>query len=56
MGRRAYVVRDADVGTDTSEVTQIYAYTLKGLTTALEDARFRVLGTTGFEVLETARP
>jgi hypothetical protein len=41
MGSRAYVVRDADVGTDTSDVTQIYAYTLKGLTTALEDARFR---------------
>ena len=41
MGSRAYVVRDADVGADTSEVTQIYAYTLKGLTTALEDARFR---------------
>ena len=39
MGSRAYVVRDADA--DTSEVTQIYAYTLRGLTTALEDARFR---------------
>ena len=36
---RAYVVRDADGGS--GEVTQVYAYTLKGLTTALEDARFR---------------
>ncbi|MGD0699675.1 MAG: hypothetical protein ABSA02_07325 [Trebonia sp.] len=36
---RAYVVRDADSGP--GEVTQVYAYTLKGLTTALEDARFR---------------
>jgi hypothetical protein len=32
MGSRAYVVRDACVGADTSEVTQIYPpYTLKGL-------------------------
>jgi hypothetical protein len=36
---RAYVVRDADG--EPGEVTQVYAYTLKGLTTALEDARFR---------------
>jgi hypothetical protein len=36
---RAYVVRDADGGS--GEVTKVYAYTLKGLTTALEDARFR---------------
>jgi hypothetical protein len=36
---RAYVVRDADGGP--GEVTKVYAYTLKGLTTALEDARFR---------------
>ena len=36
---RAYVVRDADGGS--GEVTNVYAYTLKGLTTALEDARFR---------------
>lgn len=35
---RAYVVRDADGGS--GEVTKVYAYTLKGLTTALEDARF----------------
>jgi hypothetical protein len=39
MAGRAYVVRDADGGP--GEVTQVYAYTLKGLTTALEDARFR---------------
>jgi hypothetical protein len=36
---RAYVVRDADGGS--GEVTNVYAYTLKGLTSALEDARFR---------------
>jgi hypothetical protein len=36
---RAYIVRDADGGP--GEVTQVYGYTLKGLTTALEDARFR---------------
>jgi hypothetical protein len=36
---RAYVVRDAEGGS--GEVTKVYAYTLKGLTTALEDARFR---------------
>lgn len=35
---RAYVVRDADSGP--GEVTQVYPYTLKGLTAALEDARF----------------
>jgi hypothetical protein len=34
-------VRDADAGTRSGEVTQVYAYTLKGLTTALDDARFR---------------
>jgi hypothetical protein len=38
---KAYVVRDADAGTKSGEVTQAYAYTLKGLTTALDDARFR---------------
>ena len=37
---RAYVVRDADVRTDSGEVIRAYAYTLKGLTTALEEARF----------------
>jgi hypothetical protein len=45
---RAYVVRDAEAGTGTgtgtAEVTQVYAYTLKGLTTALEEARFRSFG------------
>jgi hypothetical protein len=40
MTRKAYVVRDADSGIP-SDVTQVYAYTLKGLTTALEDARLR---------------
>jgi hypothetical protein len=43
---RAYVVRDADARTGTGEVTQVYAYTLKGLTTALEEARFRSFGGT----------
>jgi hypothetical protein len=43
---RAYVVRDAEAGTGkgSSEVTMVYAYTLKGLTTALEEARFRSFG------------
>jgi len=40
MGSRAYVVRDAGPGTDSGEVIRAYAYTLKGLTTALEEARF----------------
>jgi hypothetical protein len=43
---RAYVVRDADAGTGPGEVTQVYAYTLRGLTTALEEARFRSFGGT----------
>ena len=38
---RAYVVRDAGPGTQPGEVTQVYPYTLQGLTAALEDARFR---------------
>lgn len=38
---KAYVARDADVDTGPGEVTQVYAYTLQGLTTALGDARFR---------------
>jgi hypothetical protein len=38
---KAYVVRDADAGAGPSEVTQVYPYTLQGLTTALEDACFR---------------
>jgi hypothetical protein len=38
---RAYVVRDAAAGTGAGEVTQLYAYTLKGLTSALEDACHR---------------
>jgi hypothetical protein len=38
---RTYVVRDADTGTEPGQVFQVYAYTLQGLTTALEDARLR---------------
>jgi hypothetical protein len=38
---RAYVVRDANAGTGPGTVTQVYAYTLQGLTTALEDACHR---------------
>ena len=32
---KAYVVRDADSDIPSGDVTQLYAYTLKGLTTAL---------------------
>jgi hypothetical protein len=35
-------VRDAD--TSAGEVTRLYPYTLKGLTDALEEARFRSFG------------
>jgi hypothetical protein len=42
MPGRAYVVRDADSGP--GEVAQVYPYTLKGLTSALEEARFRSFG------------
>jgi hypothetical protein len=38
---KAYIVRDADAGTRSGELIQLYPYTLKGLTTALEEARFR---------------
>jgi hypothetical protein len=38
---RAYVVRAASPGTRPGEVTHVYPYTLTGLTTALEEARFR---------------
>ena len=37
-GSRAYVVRDAEAGA--TEVTRMYPYTLKGLTEALDEARF----------------
>jgi hypothetical protein len=36
------VVRDAEAGP--SEVTRVYPYTLKGLTEALDEARFRSMG------------
>lgn len=39
--RKAYVVRDADSDISSGDVTQVYAYTLNGLTTALEDPRLR---------------
>ena len=41
MAGKAYVVRDAGSDVPSGEVTQLYAYTLKGLTTALDDARLR---------------
>jgi hypothetical protein len=37
----AYVVRDADTDSGPSEVIQVYPYTLKSLTTALEGACLR---------------
>ena len=37
----AYVVRDESAGTTPGNVDKLYPYTLKGLTDALEDARFR---------------
>jgi hypothetical protein len=41
MASQAYVVRDADSDIPSGDVTQVYPYTLKGLATALEDARLR---------------
>ncbi len=41
---RAYVVRDAVPGARPGEVTQVYPYTLRGLTAALEDAIVRSSG------------
>jgi hypothetical protein len=43
---RAYVVRDADAASKPGEVTRVYPYTLQGLTTALDDARFHSYGGT----------
>ncbi|MGH3251499.1 MAG: hypothetical protein ACRDOI_35550 [Trebonia sp.] len=40
----AYVVRDDGTGTAPGNVDRIYPYTLKGLTDALEEARFRSFG------------
>ena len=37
----AYVVRDDGAGTQQANVDKLYPYTLKGLTDALEEARFR---------------
>ncbi|MGH3282059.1 MAG: hypothetical protein ACRDNW_23390 [Trebonia sp.] len=37
----AYVVRDAGAGAAPGNVDKVYPYTLKGLTDALEEARFR---------------
>jgi hypothetical protein len=37
----AYVVRDDSAGTTSGNVDKLYPYTLKGLTDALEEARFR---------------
>jgi hypothetical protein len=41
---QAYVVRAAGTGPEPGEVTQVYPYTLQGLTRALEEARFRSFG------------
>ncbi|HEX4832527.1 MAG TPA: hypothetical protein VH478_15695 [Trebonia sp.] len=38
---KAYVVRDAVTGGGPGEVTRMYPYTLQGLMTALDDARYR---------------
>jgi hypothetical protein len=43
---RAYVVRDAGPDAGPGGVTQVYAYTLHGLTSALEDARDRSIAGT----------
>jgi hypothetical protein len=37
----AYVVRDDAAGTTAGSVDKLFPYTLKGLTDALEEARFR---------------
>lgn len=37
----AYVVRAQDAGAPSGNVDKLYPYTLKGLTDALEEARFR---------------
>jgi hypothetical protein len=58
----AYVVRDADAqGGRPGNVDKLYPYTLRGLTDALEEARFRsfagppqvvmVMGETGLRVI-----
>jgi len=57
----AYVVRDDGMGTAPGNVDKLYPYTLKGLTDALEEARFRsfagppqvvvVMGDSGMKVI-----
>ena len=57
----AYVVRDDGAGTTPGNVDKLYPYTLKGLTDALEEARFRsfagppqvvvVMGESGMKVI-----
>jgi hypothetical protein len=57
----AYVVRDDGTGTAPGNVDKLYPYTLKGLTDALEEARFRsfagppqvvmVMGDSGMKVI-----
>jgi hypothetical protein len=57
----AYVVRDDGAGTMPGNVDKLYPYTLKGLTDALEEARFRsfagppqvvvVMGESGMKVI-----
>ena len=57
----AYVVRDDAGGTMAGNVDKLYPYTLKGLTDALEEARFRsfagppqvvvVMGESGMKVI-----
>ncbi len=37
----AYVVRDEEAAAQSANVDKLYPYTLKGLTDALEEARFR---------------
>jgi hypothetical protein len=37
----AYIVREDGAGTPAGNVDKLYPYTLKGLTDALEEARFR---------------
>jgi hypothetical protein len=37
----AYLVKDEDAGGQSGNVDKLYPYTLKGLTDALEEARYR---------------
>jgi hypothetical protein len=37
----AYIVRDENAGGESGNVDKLYPYTLKGLTDALEEARYR---------------